>query len=401
MCGKRDERKERQECGRRSSRTSETGGGGGVAAKRSFLLGVMTLLLALSAATVALLTPMAYAASAPKTLYATWPSSEDGVTHKLNSTNKSNTGYWAFCVEANRRVPTTGLTATSFTPSGLSETQRLYLDCAVWWADGGGRGYYWDISNSVGKYTEDGYDSTTDGWFRNVIWAFCPTGWESAEPTGTAHLSYYNDGSAMSTSYSKKCKNAYNWIKAQVDYAIGQGITSWENDDPRWKWFPWYHAGTYYKFSGRQSLITAKRGWVKLNKTSSDEALTSGDDRYSLEGAQYGVYWDPSCSEDTLFCTLTTNASGYAESIWLPMWHFYVKEISPSPGFKLDETVYDADVPYQTAVTVNAKEEPQTFGDLSVTKATAGTGAETSRDFSFHVTVSNEDGSDYLSESFT
>ena len=55
-----------------------------------------------------------------------------------------------------------------------------------------------------------------------------------------------------------------------------------------------------------------------------------------LEGAEYGIY-----NEEELITTIKTNEEGVAYINKLPLGKYYVKEINPSLGYKLDEKVYE------------------------------------------------------------
>lgn len=78
---------------------------------------------------------------------------------------------------------------------------------------------------------------------------------------------------------------------------------------------------------------------IGIKKSSADTSITGGSGCYSLAGAVYGVYEDSGCT--SLIEKLTTNASGEATSSKMyEAGTVYVKEISPSPGYLLDPTVY-------------------------------------------------------------
>ena len=78
---------------------------------------------------------------------------------------------------------------------------------------------------------------------------------------------------------------------------------------------------------------------VTLKKISASTDITSGNGCYSLKGAVYGLYSDPACKR--LLEKLTTDASGNATSAeeYEP-GTYYLKEISPSPGYLLDTNTY-------------------------------------------------------------
>lgn len=83
---------------------------------------------------------------------------------------------------------------------------------------------------------------------------------------------------------------------------------------------------------------------VSINKTSELPMLTGSNSAYSLEGAVYGIYADSNCTSEIL--SMTTDASGYAESDVLPASYLYstvyVKEKEPSAGFVCDDVIYTA-----------------------------------------------------------
>lgn len=78
---------------------------------------------------------------------------------------------------------------------------------------------------------------------------------------------------------------------------------------------------------------------VGIKKISGNSGITDGNGCYSLAGAVYGIYSDPACN--TLLERITTNSGGIAESKnQYEPGTIYIKEISPSPGYLLDTTVY-------------------------------------------------------------
>lgn len=118
---------------------------------------------------------------------------------------------------------------------------------------------------------------------------------------------------------------------------------------------------TYQRFAITLTFqIPSKTITVNLNKESSNLELTSGNDCYSLEGAVYGVYSDAQCT--TQIGTLTTDAAGHA-SIAIPNMSsstttVYVKEISPSKGYFLNEEVIPVPLDGNNAGTATSKEVP-------------------------------------------
>ena len=89
-------------------------------------------------------------------------------------------------------------------------------------------------------------------------------------------------------------------------------------------------------------IKTLHKGYLTLHKDSSNKSLTDANDCYSLAGAEYGVYTDSNCSNKV--ATLTTNASGNANTVSLNPGRYYVKETKAPKGYFTDSKVYTADV---------------------------------------------------------
>lgn len=119
-------------------------------------------------------------------------------------------------------------------------------------------------------------------------------------------------------------------------------------------------------------------GSVELTKTSGSVQLTDGNGCYSLAGAVYGIYYDSGCSD--LAASMTTDADGYARADHLRSGDYWVKEVSPSPGYALDENAYPVTVSAGQTATVNggtveetAKSDPV---GMLVAKADADLGGQ-------------------------
>lgn len=105
-----------------------------------------------------------------------------------------------------------------------------------------------------------------------------------------------------------------------------------------------------YQTFARGSNYAVKDGYVKLTfpdvvklqlqKSSSNPELTAGNDCYSLNGAEYGIYTNKACTKKT--GSITTNASGYGSySKYVDASaSYYAKETKAPKGYELDETVY-------------------------------------------------------------
>ena len=66
----------------------------------------------------------------------------------------------------------------------------------------------------------------------------------------------------------------------------------------------------------------------KIQKSSSNTAVTKANDCYSLSGATYGVYSDKGCTK--FVATLTTDSNGNTDTAELRAAKYYVKEIESS-----------------------------------------------------------------------
>lgn len=105
-----------------------------------------------------------------------------------------------------------------------------------------------------------------------------------------------------------------------------------------------------YQTFAQGSNYAVKDGYVKLTfpdvvklqlqKSSSNTELTAGNDCYSLNGAEYGIYSDKACTKK--IGSITTNASGYGSySKYVDASaSYYAKETKAPKGYELDKTVY-------------------------------------------------------------
>ena len=114
-------------------------------------------------------------------------------------------------------------------------------------------------------------------------------------------------------------------------------------------------------------IKTLHKGYLTLHKDSSNKTLTDANDCYSLAGAEYGVYTDSNCSNKV--ATLTTNASGNANTVSLNPGRYYVKETKAPKGYFTDPQVYTADVsganressPVKLSVSDNPANDPMSM----------------------------------------
>ena len=126
--------------------------------------------------------------------------------------------------------------------------------------------------------------------------------------------------------------------------------------------------------TGTQCLITFhNKGKLKLKKASSNPGISDGNPCYSLEGATYGVYSDPSCTQQV--GTLTCNASGDSNEIDIAPGTYYVKETTAGKSYALDGGIHKVNVSGGKTATVNVTDAPQNDpADMLVAKVDAETG---------------------------
>lgn len=90
-------------------------------------------------------------------------------------------------------------------------------------------------------------------------------------------------------------------------------------------------------------------GRLELIKISADPAITAGVDYFSLEGAEYGLYHKAAVDadeekDDVLYGKLVTDSTGKASLDNVPYGDYYIKELTASPGYKIDTEIHDITV---------------------------------------------------------
>lgn len=126
--------------------------------------------------------------------------------------------------------------------------------------------------------------------------------------------------------------------------------------------------------TGTQCLITFhNKGKLKLKKASSNPGISDNNPCYSLEGATYGVYSDPGCTQQV--GTLACNASGDSNVIDIAPGTYYVKETKAGKSYALDEGIHQVNVSGGQTATVNVTDAPQNDpADMLVAKVDSETG---------------------------
>lgn len=111
----------------------------------------------------------------------------------------------------------------------------------------------------------------------------------------------------------------------------------------------------YQHISAQVTLIKNFGGWVEINKSSSNPAISDGNDCYDLAGAEYAVY----NSSNQAVAKLTTDENGYAKSGLLPSGEYTVKELKAPNGYALDEEGHQVRITSGQTTTSNLVDKPQ------------------------------------------
>ena len=100
----------------------------------------------------------------------------------------------------------------------------------------------------------------------------------------------------------------------------------------------------YQRCAGVWTIKTAPRTmemYVRVNKTSGNAELSTGNQCYSLSGAVYGVYRDAATTDKVGEITTDANGRGVLNHVVVnPGDKLYVKELKAPKGFMLDKKTY-------------------------------------------------------------
>lgn len=228
------------------------------------------------------------------------------------------------------------------------------------------------------------------------IEAYCCDSWLQSPPVGTVLTTWHSGSLALDyvLYHSDGCPEAQiSWVHAKrVVWALvdpeceGKGP-----DDPAVyaelnaageydKTRPVYDAAVAFAAAGgrgpergtsriydqpdseTQRVCVGLTGRIELEKVSTSPADTNGKDAYSLEGAVYGIYRDPACTDEVEGARMTTDSQGHATSRPLGAaapTTYYVKEIQASAGFDLSDEILEAEVSANATVQVTSHETPR------------------------------------------
>ncbi len=116
--------------------------------------------------------------------------------------------------------------------------------------------------------------------------------------------------------------------------------------------------------------MEVEKGTIKIHKYSANPDITEGNTCYSLEGANFGVFKtraeaveaskedDVTKANAKAIAVIVTDKDGNGESVDIPLDTYYVVETKSSTGYRLNKTIYTANISDDTPVTFNVPEEP-------------------------------------------
>ncbi|MBE6017371.1 MAG: hypothetical protein E7233_07165 [Lachnospiraceae bacterium] len=182
------------------------------------------------------------------------------------------------------------------------------------------------------------------------------------------------------------------WI---AEYLYNSAVSGASSADAQYcMLFEPYNTTAYLQ---RMAVPVPASGSLRVRKASGADTFCVTDNAaYSLGGAVYGVYSDPSCSRKE--GELTTGEDGASGYIDLTPGTYYIKELSPSKGFKLNPETEVAQIQAGDSKTLDVTEPVE--GDpvaLNIIKESANGGGSVKlqgAEFTLTYTFTGHDGSE-------
>ena len=126
--------------------------------------------------------------------------------------------------------------------------------------------------------------------------------------------------------------------------------------------------GETYSFTAYEEGNYSK---LQIYKSSTDAAFQAS---HSVAGATYGLFTDSACTSASLYATLEIQDDGYSQVALLPAGTYYLKEMTPAPGYALDETVYTINAAASYQVLKKVVDQPN-VGFVQLNKRYSGSTA--------------------------
>ncbi len=265
-----------------------------------------------------------------------------------STTHLSVDGVVVYCATPSKKTPSAGTySKETLAPADASRLNSMYsilyygwdgpgFDASMWpstWYDGTAMtaDRYLALTHIIISdiYASDGYAAlygTAEAFqywcWTEILGANWSTGSYTGENYDSVQYKIYANESKVPQSFKDSC------------YQLNSG------------------SSTHQTLVGYEPL-----GWIELQKSSSNAAISEGNALYSLAGAVYGIYSDSSCTN--LVDTMTTDASGYAKSSALSAGAYYVKETAASSGYALDVSAHAVSATTGSTARVESEEMPQ------------------------------------------
>lgn len=196
---------------------------------------------------------------------------------------------------------------------------------------------------------------------------------------------------ALSLEYVKQYASSHKELNYKQVYLLRQSVVwqrlsvhlGWNCDNVRASYDEIPKAIQNEVYAGAKSFVKANKGryecggyiftgngqelgqfWAKLavgnatiQKSSSNTAVTTDNDLYSIAGAKYGVYSDKEATQQ--LANLTTDNSGNTNTVEVKAGTIYIKELSASKGFIVDKTIYSLNVKAGETAILKVKDTPK------------------------------------------
>lgn len=216
------------------------------------------------------------------------------------------------------------LTDTNWILTGITLVPGYGVNYEDPWNEGGAAAFYFSLENStlrdrnVTLYITTSWSEYRYAWNRDYICShshgYCLWGGKAVPRTGWVGPCFITITRVES-----------DWIYFDYMWLNSSGGAYWED---------------YQAVGGHGKYPRTPTGNpISLSKTSADSGMTSGNSCYSLAGAVYGIYSNAACTTELERITTDTNGNATSGDEY-EAGTYYVKEITPSPGYLLDTQVH-------------------------------------------------------------
>lgn len=254
---------------------------------------------------------------------------EDRIEPELNPSLRGTHGLMAASaapVDSRWDNVTVGqkLTDTNWILTGITLVPGYGVNYEDPWNEGGAAAFYFSLEQStlrdrnVTLYITNSWSEYRYAWNRDYICShshgYCLWGGKAVPRTGW-----------VGPCFITITRVEADWVYFDYMWLNSSGGAYWED---------------YQAVGGHGKYPRTPTGNpIGLSKSSTQTDMTSGNSCYSLAGAVYGIYSEAACTAELE--RITTDANGNAVSSGeYEAGTYYVKELSPSPGYLLDTQVH-------------------------------------------------------------